>query len=354
MSCGLKATECAKKRAENFYPVTMAIDNDPLGDITAGLSGLYISGSERSGSAQSNEFLDAKRARCANSPEASYRSISGTFFDPLLYLRVNRGSDSSDAQSAPSALSRAPPSLEELLQYGRDKAGLLVEPVVRPRKQKQPHETFADKLVVPSSKSAPKLPVAVYRFCQKHDLRYFALEVRKTYRSIAFRRRPKGEPNPTDPWEEYIDVNRIGHYRLCHAVMLQEEENSDHKIVVILPHSGKVREINLSSLQSILGTPSLKRMSLTALEKEFGFPIFVCPPFGLEYAPKLHSNDPAAISTKKFSTVIDSRLVDKGTTDCFFDLGIVGIIVRPSELSRLGTSLGWTVVTSEQLLVDRN
>ena len=348
VSCVLKTTKCAKKRAENFYPVTMTLGQDHLSDITTRLEGLRISDEKVE---ESEDASVTKRSRTSVVTQPSLLSRSGTFFDPLLYLRVKHA-DTKEEFTKPDSISSASiPSLDQLLLYGREQANLLVEPIVRPRKQKNPPASVPVNNPVLESKPAPKLPVAVYRFCQLHNVRYFALGVRKTYRSIAFRRRPKDQAVNADPWEEYIDENRVGHYRLCHAVMLQEEGNMDNKIVVILPHSGKQREINLVALQSTLNVSTpLKRMSLTALEKEFGFLTFVCPPFGHEFAPKIHNDS----MSKKFSTVIDSRLVDEGTADCFFDLGIVGIIVRPAELARLGRTLSWTVVPESDLLVSRN
>jgi hypothetical protein len=350
VSCVLKTTKCAKKRAENFSPVTMTVTNDPLPDLTLELSELQISSDLLEIAPEESSELFVKRSRANITADSSLLSRSGTFFDPLLYLRVKKG-ETPQAPNEDIGNRPVPPSLDEILKVGKERSYLLVEPIVRPLKQKNRQESNSDKMVVPASKPSPKLPVAVYRFCQEHSMRYFALGVRKTYRSIAFRRKPSNQAESSDPWEEYTDVNRIGHYRLCHAVMLQEEGNLDNKIVVITPHSGKHREINLESLKSILNSSSsLKRMSLTSLEKEFGFPTFVCPPFGHEYAPKIHNDS----MSKKFSTVIDSRLVDEGTTDCFFDLGIVGIIVRPAELARLSRTLAWTVVTQDQLLVSRN
>ena len=353
LSCVLKTTKCAKKRAENFYPVTMTLGQDHLSDITTRLEELKISEDPSEELKDVHQISVGKKSRTENSLPGSVIAGRSTFFDPLLYLRVKSTASCGTIPTSAENGTSEPPSLDQLLRFGQDNAGLLVEPIVRPRKQKTPPESVVHKPVPLESKPVPKLPVAVYRFCQQHNVRYFALGVRKTFRSIAFRRRPKDQGcNNSDPWEDYIDENRVGHYRLCHAVMLQEEGNCDNKIVVILPHSvGKQREINLASLQSILNlSVPLKRMSLTALEKELGFPTFVCPPFGHEFAPKIHSDS----MSKKFSTVIDARIVDEGTTDCFFDLGIVGIIVRPAELARLGRTFGWTVVPETDLLVARN
>jgi hypothetical protein len=132
---------------------------------------------------------------------------------------------------------------------------------------------------------------------------------------------------------------------MCHALYFglifasedgipQEEE----RVVVIVPHISRTRgETDVEKIRTALHASSVRRISLTHMEKELGFPTFVCPPFGHEFAPKIHKSE------RKFRTVIDSSLVVPGKTDCVFDLGMVAIRIRPSELNRLATTLSWTV-----------
>jgi hypothetical protein len=117
-------------------------------------------------------------------------------------------------------------------------------------------------------------------------------------------------------------------------------DGSQRRIVVIIPHSNS-EFVDMTILSQQLNQP-ITRLSLTALQKEFGFPTFINPPFGHEYAPNVF-NKPVEERSEIF-TVIDSRLVREGSTDCFFDLGIVGMIVRPVDLGRLAQELGWVVL----------
>jgi hypothetical protein len=121
-----------------------------------------------------------------------------------------------------------------------------------------------------------------------------------------------------------------------------KEKEKEGRVVVLVPHCSKKSGIvDLEKLSSALQVEVFK-VSLTQMERELGFPTFVCPPFGHEFAPKLH-----AVSKEekpKFLTAIDASLVLEAQTECLFQLGIVGMRIRPAELKRLASGLHWTVV----------
>jgi len=338
LSGTLKTTECAK-RAENFFTLSalMTVDADLVEDVSSEFSNLRITPDcEGEISPMSDQEGKSKRSR-GEFVVSNLLARSGTFLDPLLYLRVKHDTGCSNESETRQS---TPPTLDEILEFSKQIRKPLVEPVVRPKKHKLPTSSSENKAsgVKTSSRPSPKLPVAVFRFCREHSVRHVPLSINKTYRSIAFRKSTK----VPDTWAEYMEVNHLSHYRLCHAMMFACT-NSSKRIVVIVPHS-KSQVVNIDALAIIF--PNLpgpvKRLSLTNLEKEFGFPTFINPPFGHGFAPNMY-NKPESDRSEIF-TVIDSRLVVEGTTDCFFDLGIVGMIIRPAELGRLARSLNWTIL----------
>ena len=321
-------------------------DKEILDEVTRNLNELEIGRTTNSQLDQSGSDADSveqeKRTRTLSYKGSKYLSGAGCLFDPLLYLRANDSSGTvSESQKGIVEIPEAPPGLDELLSMARN--DLLVEPMrlprpaksVRPRDQSKHHQV---------THSSPKLPVAVFRFCQKYDVNYVSMKISRTFRSITFAR-SRSADDESDPWEQYLDLNSLRHYRLCHALYYgarmgaedgdaQEEE----RVVVIVPHTSRTRgETDVEKLTAALHASSVRRISLTHMEKELGFPTFVCPPFGHEFAPKIHKSE------RKFRTVIDSSLVVPGRTDCVFDLGMVAIRIRPAELSRLASSLSWTV-----------
>lgn len=276
-------------------------------------------------------------------PSGRHQIGSASFFDPLLYMRVLPSVINSIEAAEPiSPKADNIPTLDAILAAGREQTKLLVETVSvkqrdRTPKQKQPRPTNL-KSSVPTS-NVPKLPVAVYRFCQENSVKHVPLPISKSYRSIAFRKSPEG---PT-PWTEYIRSNVLEHYRICHSLMFKtvQPDGAEGRLLVIVPHSEDAR-VDAKFLEAKLGLSEVTRMSLTSIEKEFGFPTFVCPPFGHEFSPKTHALPPS--ERKIFTTVIDSSLAIPARRDCVFDLGVVALKLTPAELLRLSQKLNWIVI----------
>lgn len=321
-------------------------EREILDEVTRNLADLNLEEKSEISSARIELEVDSsgqeKRTRTLSYKGSKYLSGATCLFDPLLYLRANHSSDPAEmSPEAANQIASAPPGLDEILSMTRN--ALLVEPIplARPKEVARPLDELNNEQV---SRNAPRMPVAVDRFCQKFDVSYVSIKISRTFRSITFSR-SRSVDDKSDPWGQYLDLNRLRHYRLCHALyfclifagedgVFQEEE----RVVVIVPHISRTRgETDVEKIRTSLHASSVRRISLTQLEKELGFPTFVCPPFGHEFAPKIHKSE------KKFRTVIDSSLVVPGETDCVFDLGMVAIRIPPSELNRLATTLSWTI-----------
>jgi hypothetical protein len=286
------------------------------------------------------EESSEKRPRSTNEGVTTYLQGSRTIFDPLLFLRASRPpylklNGNTEPAETPSM---SVPSFEEIV--AKSKSELLIEPICAVKREKTSRPRESTRPDHPKS-HAPKLPVAVYRFCQQHEVKYSTIKISRTYRSIAFaRNRPSGEKS--DPWELYMDLNRLNSFRLCHGLYFgytSHPDEEEHRLIVIVPHTSG--ETDVEKLKQTLNVSSIRRISLTHMEKELGFPTFVCPPFGHEYAPKMHRNE----LMKKFTTVIDTSLLSE-STDCVFDLGIVAMRLSVSELVRLQISQHWRVVSN--------
>ena len=311
-----------------------------LDDVTHDLDRLRVSSPVDRGddvSPMSDSESSSKRSKTRDDLPSRYFSTAGRIWDPLLYLRVGRSVETSVALTERPY---EPPTLDEILAAGREKAKVLVERPVQRIKTTHPR---GQSKAEPPAPPGPKLPVSVYRYCQKYDVRYITIPVKRTFRSITFGH--SRSRTDVDPWTEYMDLNSFSHYRLCHALYFGLTVDSvphESRVVVIVPHrSKKESQTDILKLEAALGG-KVRKISLTQMEKELGFPTFVCPPFGHEFAPKLHSQ-----SEEKrllFFTVIDSSLVVEASTDCIFDLGIVALRLRPSELNRLSASQSWTVI----------
>lgn len=314
-------------------------DQELLEDVTSTLDNLRVTKSAQSDgdvSPMSDADSGSKRLKIREAIPTRLFAATGRIFDPLLYLRVARPAQLPTAVPAPDF---EPPSLDEILAVGREKARLLVE---APSHRVKPVHPRSQSKSEPPAPPGPKLPVSVYRYCQANQVRFITIPVKRTFRSITFgHSRTRSE---VDPWTEYMDLNSFSHYRLCHALYLglTSLTGEESRVVVIVPHrSKKESQTDFSKIESVLGG-TVRRISLTHMEKELGFPTFVCPPFGHEFAPKLHAVPEE--SRLKFFTVIDSSLVVEASTDCVFDLGIVALRMRPSELLRLSGCQSWSVI----------
>jgi hypothetical protein len=284
-----------------------------------------------------------KKQRPETMSVCNYLCKSGTIFDPLLYLRVQNDESKIDDTPVLADESIQTPSLDAILEMGHGKAGLMIQTGNSIARPKPVHPRPPSSSSIAPLKESPKLPIAVFRFIQSNDSKVIALPLSRTYRSIAFSKN-RDRASDTDPWEVYIRENNVSHYRLCHSLYFSYKDlvsGEEGRLIVIVPHtSRKTGETDVEFLSGKLGL-AIRRASLSQVERELGFPTFVCPPFGHKFSPKQYSSPEAKL---RFKTVIDSGLTKEAKTDCVFDLGIVAMRVRPGELKRLAVSLNWEVL----------
>lgn len=326
----------------------MRIPDNILDEVTDSLEKIRLDRSTQTNgdiSPMSDRGIDSKR--CKGMPAKRYFASSGSILDPLLYLRAPKATvQQLESDTRSSTPFDEVPSLDEILAAGREQSRLLVNPTGSGIRPKAIHpRQLPSKPTDQTCVQAPKLPVAVFRFCQEHEVHYVTIALNRTYRSIAFSH-GRGKPVPADfnPWETYIERNRLTHNRLCHAMLYSCRDVSSgeqRRLVVIVPHSPKkISQIDVTKIYEILGNVEVKRLSLSQVEKELGFPTFVFPPFGHEFSPKLHAIP--ASERIEFQTIIDASLIVPTKTDCVFDLGIVALRLRTSELRRLAEKFQWT------------
>lgn len=280
-----------------------------------------------------------KRVKTGSNPISRYRTATGTILDPLLFLRVNHQFSDSISDST-VARSPDPPSLDEIFSEGRSKNPASGQ-ATRQKKHARDNGVRSKESKVRVPQAQPlRLPLAVFRFCQDNQVKYTPISISKTFRSIAFSR--SREASECDPWDRFIDANSLSHYRMCHAVYFGfRREGEEGRVVAVVPHhSRKSALVDMENLSRELGYEVFK-ISLSQMEKELGFPTFVCPPFGHEFAPKMHASD----RKPRFLTAIDQSLVlSESMTDCVFELGSVGLRLRPGELRRLAANFNWRVI----------
>merc|ERR1711972_1058722 len=120
------------------------------------------------------------------------------------------------------------------------------------------------------------------------------------------------------PWEEYFRVNtnfiRQGHF--MHTVAFEAE---GRRILAIVPHPKRVCMEHLARATQ-KPEKALKQRKLKDIEKETGFPTFVCPPFG---HPKDSQGRAPLLLVDSTATELKQPLL--------FDCGSVGLSVMPSE-----------------------
>ena len=319
-------------------------DRELLDDVTHQMDILKILTAEISSEEaihEDAEMTDPKRSRNDVGLFTKHLQERKGFFDPLLFLRTKSSHTQPEAVVRESRDPEAAelPSFEEIM--GVSTKPLLVEPAKRLLK---PVRRVDQEKKEPPKTLGPKLPVAVYRFCQNHSLAYQTLKISRTFRSIIFGR-SRSKADTSDPWEDYIDLNNLSRSQLCHALYFgfcMEGQSDEGRVVAIVPHTSKSQgETDVERIRVALDAVSVRRISLTHMEKELGFPTFVCPPFGHEFAPNLHKNGSNGLT---FTTVIDSSLLSENCEPCVFDLGMVAIRIHPSELSRISRGLNWLVL----------
>merc|ERR1711972_511826 len=118
------------------------------------------------------------------------------------------------------------------------------------------------------------------------------------------------------PWEEYFRVNsnfiRQGHF--MHTVAWEAE---GRRVLAVVPHP---KRVSLDHLARATQVKQPKQRKLKDIEKETGFPTFVCPPFG-------HPKD---VQDRAPLLLVDSSVMEL-KRPLLFDCGFVGLSVMPQE-----------------------
>lgn len=116
-----------------------------------------------------------------------------------------------------------------------------------------------------------------------------------------------------------VNAHFVKHGQFVHTVAWQA---GDRRVLAVVPH---LMRVDMERLGKAVGMPpaSIKQRKLKDVEKETGFPTFVCPPFG-------HPRDAEGR--------LPLLLVDSSVTELkkplLFDCGTVGLTLPVSELLR--------------------
>lgn len=121
-------------------------------------------------------------------------------------------------------------------------------------------------------------------FLKEKRLRAKRYWVKPTFRSIIFGQQKKAKQPRSDakvdeppPWEQYLRSNRFTQNgQLMHTVAW---DASGRRVLVVVPHPMRVDGEKLARVVGIPAT-EIRQRKLKDIQKETGFPTFVCPPFG--------------------------------------------------------------------------
>jgi prolyl-tRNA editing enzyme YbaK/EbsC (Cys-tRNA(Pro) deacylase) len=120
------------------------------------------------------------------------------------------------------------------------------------------------------------------------------------------------------PWEEYFRANSnfIRQGQFMHTVAFMAE---GRRLLAVVPHPKRVSMAHLARAAQV-PEQVIKQRKLKDIEKETGFPTFVCPPFG---HPKDSQGRPPLL-------LVDSSITEL-KRPLLFDCGFVGLSVMPQE-----------------------
>jgi len=171
-------------------------------------------------------------------------------------------------------------------------------------------------------------------FLKESGLRCQKFALQKSFRSINLaskkpKIKPHGETDETvepkpvkklPPWEEYFYANsnfiRQGQFMATVAF-----DAAGRRVLAVVPHAKRVSVEHMArAAQVTVGV--LRQLKLKDIEKETGFPTFVCPPFG-------HPKDSQG---RLPLLLVDSSISElKKGRPLLFDCGHVGLSVMPHE-----------------------
>ncbi|KAF4663294.1 hypothetical protein FOL47_005817 [Perkinsus chesapeaki] len=289
-------------------------------------------------------FRRRKSEDLSAAPRIGLDGVGAAVMNPLLFLRASNSS----GEGKEDLLSMVN-SAEESLSFDK------VE------KTKSRKRQTSDGGHGQHEKRTINLPIAVVKFCKKYKVKYEAVKLRRTYRSISFGQQKSlrnGGPAEAPPWEVYISANGLESCTLGHAVWIalgdwrKEDgvgELMKRRVVVLVPHVAGTG-VSLEMISRKFGMDA-KTVSVSHMQKELGFPPMVCPPFGHQFAPNVVKSevDPCTIQSPKI--LVSEDLLAASTV--VFDLGNNAIKIAGGELSRLvdlGASTGLQKVSSDILL----
>ncbi|EER00102.1 hypothetical protein Pmar_PMAR024582 [Perkinsus marinus ATCC 50983] len=277
----------------------------------------------------------AQQEPTTTAPRIGYDGYGTAAMNPLLFLRAsNSASEGAGKEDLLSMVNRAEAS------HGFGKVEVPNGGKGKGRKRQNVEGTMRS---TEEDRRQPNLPIAVIKFCKRYRLRYEAVKLRKTYRSISFGQQKSlkhGGPPEAPPWEVYVKANGLEGTTLAHAVWIsigdwQKEEGMDklleRRVVVLVPHVPGTG-VSLEMISERSGTEA-KTVSVSHMQKELGFPPMVCPPFGHQFSPNVVKAgvDPSTVKPPKIfisEDLIASPMV-------VFDLGNSAMKITGSQLKRL-------------------
>ncbi|CAE8583541.1 unnamed protein product [Polarella glacialis] len=178
----------------------------------------------------------------------------------------------------------------------------------------------------------------VEAFLKKHGVRCRRYILQRSFRAIVYGQQQakkaagaaaaaampsEAPPAPAElpPWEQYLQANSFfsKHGQFVHTVAWEVE---GRRILTIVPHPARV---DVDVLARALQKPvrAIRQRKLKEIEKETGFPVFVCPPFG---HPEDAEGRPPVLLVDSAVTELKKPLL--------FDCGATGLCVPVSELLR--------------------
>ncbi|KAF4668472.1 hypothetical protein FOZ61_006314 [Perkinsus olseni] len=284
----------------------------------------------------------------ATAPRIGLDGYATAAMNPLLFLRASNSTMEVDKKG----------DLLSMVNKAEDSAGFGKAEVQGGGKGKGRKRQSVDGILHSTSadKRQVNLPIAVVKFCKRYRLKYEAVRLRKTYRSISFGQQKSlknGGPPEAPPWEVYVAANGLQETTLAHAVWIsigdwQKEEGVDkllqRRVVVLVPHVPGTG-VSLDMISEKCGMKA-KTVSVSHMQKELGFPPMVCPPFGHQFAPNVVKSGVDAGSLQPPKILISEDLI--ASPMVVFDLGNNAIKISGSQLKRLidlGPDSGCDVVS---------
>lgn len=181
-------------------------------------------------------------------------------------------------------------------------------------------------------KRGPQALPAIESFLKARKLQAKRFQVRRTFRGIVYGQQKQakqlaagtGGPGAAEeeppPWEQYLAGNRFTENRqLMHTIAW---DAAGRRVLTVIPHPMRVDGEKLAAIVKLPAT-QLRQRKLKDIQRETGFPTFVCPPFG--HPPDAEGREPMLL--------VDSCVVEL-RKPLLFDCGSVALSIRGDDFLR--------------------